>query len=117
MNILLRVFLIYLVLMGLIYMIPFPYRMTKEGFNTITGMINGLELNTLTESTSTNDQTLFAAANPGSAANPGQATQGEVCHSTVTDQTPLDKICAPDLFCVSVYDTHFQCLRDQYISY
>ena len=57
MNALLRLFFIYLVLLGLIYMIPFPYRMTKEGFTAN----NDLSLsNSLSDTTiKANDQTLY----------------------------------------------------------
>ena len=55
MNTLLRLFFIYLVLMGLIYMIPFPHRMTKEGFTSL----HGLSLTKFDQDTEANDEALY----------------------------------------------------------
>lgn len=111
--------------MGLIYMIPFPYRMTKEGFSTT----NDISLiNSLSDTIKTNDQTLYCATTPCEAAvdsstpavstpsldnsldndcantpapTTGTAEVGNPCISSPTGCTASDQICASDLICGS----------------
>jgi hypothetical protein len=76
MNTLLRLFLIYLVLMGLIYMIPFPYRMTKEGF-TATNDLDLSPSDSLSDTIKANDQTLYCATTPCSREDTGSSESSE----------------------------------------
>ena len=134
MTSLLRLFLIYLLLLGLIYMIPFPYRMTKEGFTNgglSLSVINTDNTNDQTMYTnSDNDQTLASTSNgslqtettasdndqsltstPTSSSRTGTAGARAACTLYPVSTTPDAEICSAGLKCVSVTCSanDFQC--------
>jgi hypothetical protein len=95
-------------------MIPFPYRMTKEGFLISDGTVNEISIGTLSEDIKGADQTLYCeddgecdqiktvAADCATTPVPtGTATEGSPCISSPTCNTPASEICGPDMICGS----------------
>jgi hypothetical protein len=80
-------------------MIPFPYRMTKEGFTETE--TNNLSLSfSLSDTIKDNDQRLYCAKTPCSREDTvGTARDGDSCDLPVINTTPLHKICGPNLTC------------------